>query len=522
MPGDVLPRLLQHYLRRAVLGTSRLPITSLETPLPGFLLGQLGYFGTSIGPARGEPARDPEELLRIAWEGERPVSQRARVLELALRSLSAERVVALTRRYSDKPGPAALTNLVRQLFHQVALSPFTGLTSNLASLLRELGNASRQGREIAADLFGYLLRHLVRHLTAFDLLTFHNRGANYPDALALDCWLREYAEIIEQEPAVFQQPERILRRRALRQAWLLRKELEGLRVPDVPTSPGENIRVMPPEYPRVPEEQILRPDARTRRLFEGSPAEELLTHAARDTLRLAMQDLQQPAELQELGMATFLSRPLGAFKHPAEVDRTPLVSYEAFSRSIAGRRLKALHDLDWLGTPANFEWLSDLLRRHEVRGIHASDVNDPPRPAVVSLSDAARASPDFVILRCTGSGLRALTAGYHDPAIPGSDLRGKWPVPANARLLIRSPHSRLAHAAGSDVPLLTWYDERLNPILELGPARADGGAIRYVEWDGIEYLAEGLQVLRYWNDAGQEVDVSRDKYFLEPRFDLNE
>ena len=38
-------------------------------------------------------------------------------------------------------------------------------------------------------------------------------------------------------------------------------------------------------------------------------------------------------------MAVFLDRPLGVVKQPGEVDRTPLLSYDAFSRSIAARRL---------------------------------------------------------------------------------------------------------------------------------------------------------------------------------------
>ena len=62
-----------------------------------------------------------------------------------------------------------------------------------------------------------------------------------------------------------------LRRRALRQAWLIRRRYEGWPVPDLPTSPGENNRVLPPSHPRVPEEQILQPSRRTRRLYADDP-----------------------------------------------------------------------------------------------------------------------------------------------------------------------------------------------------------------------------------------------------------
>jgi len=58
-----------------------------------------------------------------------------------------------------------------------------------------------------------------------------------------------------------------------------------------------------------------------------------------------MTDLQEPEELQELGTAVFLDRPLGALKHPGEPDCTPLLSYQAFSRFIARTRLRFLHDI---------------------------------------------------------------------------------------------------------------------------------------------------------------------------------
>src|SRR5208283_4168384 len=69
-----------------------------------------------------------------------------------------------------------------------------------------------------------------------------------------------------------------------------------------------------------------------------------LDDAARDLLRQSIDDLRHFAELRELGMALFLDRPLGAFKRPGEPDQTPLLSYEAFSSSIARERLRYLHE----------------------------------------------------------------------------------------------------------------------------------------------------------------------------------
>ena len=52
-------------------------------------------------------------------------------------------------------------------------------------------------------LWMWLLRQLGRHLTAYDLVTFHHRGANYPDALLLDDLLRRYLLRIERTPELF-------------------------------------------------------------------------------------------------------------------------------------------------------------------------------------------------------------------------------------------------------------------------------------------------------------------------------
>src|SRR5262249_34217294 len=133
-----------------------------------------------------------------------------------------------------------------------------------------------------ADWLSSLLRRIGRHLSAFDLVTFHHRGANYPDALLLDALIKAYLALAERRPELFLSSEndttdearvKRLRRRGLRQGWLLRQQYVGHPVPDLPTSPGENARVLPPEFPHISEEQILNPLKRTRALFaEALPA----------------------------------------------------------------------------------------------------------------------------------------------------------------------------------------------------------------------------------------------------------
>src|SRR5262249_39737043 len=154
----------------------------------------------------------------------------------------------------------------------------------------------------------YFLRQTARHLTAYDLVTFHHRGANYPDALLLDTVLRAYLKRIEHSPALFLVQSGVddaskrhrLRRRALRQGWLMWDLLQGLLVPDAPTSPGENARVLPPPHVRVPEEQILIPAKRTKRLYNGESLAPLHDRV-KEVLSLAVQDLRETEELQELG-----------------------------------------------------------------------------------------------------------------------------------------------------------------------------------------------------------------------------
>src|SRR5262249_35041333 len=155
----------------------------------------------------------------------------------------------------------------RALFAEVALSPYTDFVEKTLAFLQLLLERDYFSPADLVDFLSYLLRQLGRHLTAYDLVTFHHFGANYPDALLLDAVLKWYLELIEQHPTLFTSPRSAeavekpprLRRRALRQGWLLRRTYEGHPVPDAPTSPGENARAWPPPHERVPEEQITNP-----------------------------------------------------------------------------------------------------------------------------------------------------------------------------------------------------------------------------------------------------------------------
>lgn len=448
---------LEHLLHLAFVGTSRLPVTSLESPLPAFCLGHLAYFPAMEGPQYA-----------------------MRRLEFALRSGDETTAEA----FLNRPD---FDDLMRTLFNHLALSPWTEFIPRLTRLVL------RRPPHEAATLLGYFLRHLVRHLTAYDLRIFHNRGANYPDALALDLWLRALIALLEQHEGL-RQPR--LLRRALRQAWLVRKQIEGLPVPDHPTSPGDNLRVLPPPFDRLPEEQVLRPEHRRLRLFADQPAEALLPPAMRQLLRDTLRDLDDEAELRELGLAVFLDRPLGVFKVPGEVDRTPLFAYLAFSRSIARNRIRLWHDLGFLDL-SHWQNLSKKLDEMAVVGVPVTELPGRERPGVVALEDALRASLDFVIQQATRS-TRDLSRRLLTPWVahlPDS-------IPRRGVLPIRSPRSRLVADGNA---FLTVYDECQRPVLEFGLAQTEPGPIRYREHVGVEQLAVGLRLLRWWNDAGQEM-----------------
>jgi hypothetical protein len=400
-------------LFNAVVGSSRLPLTSVEAPLPGFTLGDLVYCYQS-----GADQQTVNMALcsrDISWR------ERVKLLEFALRRTCSDGDVAilaqaLANRWDHSAGPGEnLDALLKAVFNEVSLSPYSCLVANTIRLVQALHDAGHFSDTRVVDFFAHLLRQIGRHLTAYDLVTFHHAGANYPDALLLDEVLGAYLPWIEQTPTLFLGPEtgteanaRRLRRRALRSAWLIRQHYRGHRVPDEPTSPGENMRILPRPFARVPDEQITQPHRRSKKLFtEGGPGGGF-SPTARRVLRQSVLDLAQPTELRELGMALFLDRPLGMFKAPGEPDLTPLLSYAAFSRTIAGQRLVQLGGEPDLLSAAEFGSYQQALANLEVKGLPVRDVRAVTRPGVVSLTDALKVADDFVILETTAATRQAL------------------------------------------------------------------------------------------------------------------
>jgi hypothetical protein len=508
-------------LFQAAVGGSRLPLTSVEAPLPDFTLGTLGYFHRPrLGSgAAGRPMPSFRELIASGLHEDLSELERAKLLEAVLRSTMAEEIREAAALFLDRwsqrgHGVAELVALYRRLFNEVALSPYTNFVDQALAFLRSLTNGGRLPLETYIDFLSYLLRQNARHLTAYDLVTFHHSGANYPDALLLDTVLRAYLEFVEHQPQWFlnspgddrvRQDRKRLRGRALRQGWLIWHALVGLPVPDAPTSPGENARVLPPPHVHVPEEQILNPARRTKQLFAGTPLPPLGENAVA-MLRQSAADLQHPEEVRELGMAVFLDRPLGAFKAPGEPDRTPLLSYEAFSRSLAEQRLQMISKrLALAPSQDQLAVARQVLREEASRaGIALQATGRHPRPGAVSLDDAVRVAKDFVLLRTTRQTVREFLELFDF-----SVLAGQFKVAflhAGQRVLIVSA----ASVAGGEEGTLLVYDDQLRRRLELEVDRSLG----YLSRAGRDYPAAGLRVLRVWESAGE--DSKLHEYDLRP------
>src|SRR5262249_49419341 len=83
-----------------------------------------------------------------------------------------------------------IIRLLGTLFNEAALSPYTDLVDKSLVFLQTLVEKELLVSSDQADFLSHLLCQQGRHLTAYDLITFHHRGANYPDALVIDAVLK--------------------------------------------------------------------------------------------------------------------------------------------------------------------------------------------------------------------------------------------------------------------------------------------------------------------------------------------
>jgi len=501
---------------RAVVGLSRLPLTSVEAPLPGFSLGRMAYF---FREQRTEPIPNHRlrDLIRTALVPQLHRLGQVKLLEFVVRSVRLNEIADMAGLFAERwlgvgNDFASLLRLLLDVFVETALSPYTDFVDNSLAFAQALVDKRYFTAADQADFLGALLRQIGRHLTAYDLITFHHSGANYPDALLLDSVLKSCLYQAETHPELWlteaagDDPRKCRNRRGLRQGWLLRRFYEGHPVPDAPTSPGENARVLPAPYTPVPDEQIIMPHRRRKRLFESDP---LARHVGQNSLRIlrqSVEDLCHTRELRELGMALFLDRPLGVAKGPLQPDQTLLLSYEAFSRSLAEKRLVQLARDPVLGPNADtVEALRMALQELPCEGVLVPSVPNRSRP-VVSLQDSFKVAGDFVVVRTTRTTVRDFLDQY--------DLRA-----LNARsnldyLVSDMPVVLLGGTNERGETVLTVFDSRMRRRLEMKVCGENG----YFTHRGVEFPRGGLQALRIWEgEPAEESDLSGERVSIEPR-----
>jgi hypothetical protein len=508
--ADALHDELIGLLFHAVVGTSRLPLTSVESPMPAYSLGQLTYvFRPTLDATGKQPMHSCKELIEHGLHAHLIWKEQAKLLETIIRAipranLADEAENWLTRWRELGRANEEVLPLLRSLFNEVALSPYTDFVDKSLAFLDVLERIHRVTAEGVSDFLGHLLRQLGRHLTAYDLVIFHHRGANYPDALFLDAVLKALLKRIEQRPDLFKstadedvsvQRVKRLRRRGLRQAWIMRAHYEGHPVPDAPTSEGENTRVLPAPYVRVPEEQITQTRRRTKRLYADDSLSTHLGQITRDALNHSIADLEHTDELRELGMALFLDRPLGIGKAPGEPDQTLLFSYEAFSRSIAERRLGSLSKtLNFLDTKTHQRFVHQL-RSLPVRGIALDSLHFPERLSPVSLADARKAADDWLFLRNT----RQTTSAFHE-LYDCKDAVTRFALECfnqGRRFLMLNGFGQTDEERAS----ITVFDDACQPRLRLAVDASDG----YERHGVCEFPSPGLRVTQAWDASGKEM-----------------
>jgi hypothetical protein len=513
---DGLREELARLLFVAVVGQSRLPLTSVESPLPGFSLGQLAYF-TRSHAGEAVPLRDIFDLVRQVLVPGQDRLEQVKSLEFVLRSARAEEIPDLGRYFAERwtglgNDAASLLGLLREVFVETALSPYTRFVDNSLAFVQALVNQQTCTPAQQMDFLGALLRQTGRHLSAYDLITFHHNGANYPDALLLDTVLNSSLNLVERYPDLWlsgraeDDARKRRNRRGFRQAWLLRRFYEGHLVPDAPTSPGENTRVLPAPHVPVSDEQIYMPHRRRKRLFDGDPLPRHLGANGERVLRQSIEDLSRPEELRELGMALFLDRPLGVAKEPLEPDRTLLLSYEAYSRQLAEKRLERLAQDSVLDvSAAHVEKLRDSLRELVCVGVPVPMTLNKQRP-VVSLQDAFKVADDFQILSTTRTTVRDFLEHYDLSRLKDySDI--SFLENGRRSIVLGSTNER-------GEPVLLVYDDQARKRLELRICAEDG----YFTLDGADYPRGGLQALRVWEEASpREFDLRHSQLTIQPR-----
>ncbi len=481
---DELQDELACLLLGALAGLGPEFMETVELAYPVFTYGQLAYCrqaGSHEGPRTHWRQLPGMIHAATAWQ------ERARLLEFYLRAVPVPEMTEAATVWVEHwrrlgGNPASLEALLRAVFRCVSLSPWIDFPGRVLAFLRALQGQGYLAVVDVVDFLGWLLRLVCRHVTGFDLFKAHTCGAAYSDALLIDAVLGEYLRLAGQYPGLFTTEDSAgrLRRRAVRQAYLLRRGFEGHLVPDVPTFEAELDMVLP--QPRVPRGHMLQPQLRTRRLYDGQPLD--LGTQGEALLRASVADLAHPVEQRELGLALFVDRPLQAGRHPVALDLTVPLACLAYSRSIAGGRLRLLAQT--LGSAAG------LPQAPDVPGVPIQRLGGQEPSPRGTLYNAIHGATDYVFLQTVrGSVTRFLRHFDFSALARCHDLR--WLLVDKKALIVRALEG----------PCVRIYDAAHWPRLDLEVPPAEG----FVSRAGVEYPAKGLKVVRVWDAEGRRVIV---------------
>ncbi len=494
-------------LWQGVVGTSRLPLTSLEAPLPAYSLGHLAYVYRP-GTENKEPLRNWRDLLEEIGTQPRALREQAKLAESVLRAAPEDEIAEIAARLAHR---LDLDGLLRAMFNDVSLSPWTNFAEK-ALRLAEVHEPNAEG----IGFLCWLIEKLGRHLTAYDLVTFHHRGANYPDALLLDLALKRLLRRAEREPDMFladrHEWSAALPRRALRTAVHLRQMYEGHSVPDAPASPGENRRVLPAPHARVPEDQLVNPSKRRQKLFADDPLSRLWTPTTKQIFAQSLHDLAGFSHVVDLGKAIFIDRPFGLGKSALEPDQTPLLAHEAYSQALARRRMDALARLAreiGVALPQHWDsWRRALEEPTWVDGVPIQNCASLARP-VAALTDALRASEDFIAVRTLASSMRLLLAAFDWEAVRARFDLESLGEPSAKLLCLRVPARQ-----GSVMVIGDAGKAAAAPRLVFESDPSLGYRIR----GGVELPVAGLRIWKVRDRFEREHDLRSEEVHVRPRW----
>ena len=153
----------------------------MQAPLPAYSFGQIAISRPNVPRPLRPGVRIVHELLETLLCTELAWSMKAKLLEAALRGSTIAELPAVARFFATswrEQGHSSkeLCDLFRELFNAVSLSPWTDFVEKTLTLLDLLQENQLLAPTEVVDFLGYLLRQIGRHLTAYDLVTFHHRG----------------------------------------------------------------------------------------------------------------------------------------------------------------------------------------------------------------------------------------------------------------------------------------------------------------------------------------------------------